>query len=302
MDITIQGLIKNSTDRIGAVNSNIYNLMKQIIERCHKRGVYVLFIQGMRTKEEQARLYGQGRTGYFYNGKDYSQPSKSIVTNAKPGESIHNYGLALDFAIIKNGNEVVWNTTADFDKDGKADWLEVVEEAKKLGFKWGGDWTTFRDYSHLEWIGTLTYAQIYNGKKPVFPPLQPPINPADYYKSGIGNYKTLKNCNVYNGLVFSKSKVIKKLKKDTIIKAIEVIKSGNTHRLQIEVDNRIGYVSAKKTIVKKTPDPQYHTVKKGENLTRIAEKYQTTVEKIAYLNKDIKDVNILTIGQKIRVK
>lgn len=302
MDITIQGLIKNSTNRIGAVHNSIYNLMKQIVERCHKRGVYVLFTQGMRTKEEQAKLYGQGRTGYFYNGKDYSQPSKPLVTNAKPGESIHNYGLALDFAIIKNGSEVVWNTTADFDKDGKADWLEVVEEAKKLGFKWGGDWTTFRDYSHLEWIGNLTYAQIYSGKQPVFPPIKTSINPADYYKSGVGNYKTLKNCNIYNGLVFSKAKVIEKLKKDTIIKAIEVVKSGNTHRLKIRVDNGVGYVSAKKTIVKKVPDPQYHTVEKGENLTVIAQKYDTTIENIMKLNNNIKNKDVIQIGQKIRVR
>ena len=37
----------------------------------------------------------------------------------------------------------------DFDKDGKADWLEVVEYFKSVGFVWGGDWK-FVDKPHFE--------------------------------------------------------------------------------------------------------------------------------------------------------
>lgn len=45
-----------------------------------------------------------------------------------------------------------------------------------------------------------------------------------------------------------------------------------------------------------------HTVKKGENLTVIAKKYGTTVSNILKLNPSIKDANVISINQKIRVK
>lgn len=53
----------------------------------------------------------------------------------------------------------------------------------------------------------------------------------------------------------------------------------------------------KKSITKK-----YHTVTKGQNLTKIANMYSTTVSKILDLNPTITDKNNISIGQKIRVK
>ena len=38
----------------------------------------------------------------------------------------------------------------DFDKDGKADWMEVVKILKSNGWVWGGDWTSFKDKPHFE--------------------------------------------------------------------------------------------------------------------------------------------------------
>ena len=46
----------------------------------------------------------------------------------------------------------------------------------------------------------------------------------------------------------------------------------------------------------------YHTVKKGEVLSVIAQKYNTTVDKIMALNPTIKDKNKIYVGQKIRVR
>lgn len=51
------------------------------------------------------------------------------------------------------------------------------------------------------------------------------------------------------------------------------------------------------TTTKKT----YYTVKKGDNLTKIAKKYKTTVKKLVSLNK-LKNANYLKVGQKLRVK
>lgn len=77
------------------------------------------------------------------------------VTQAKGGYSFHNYGLAFDvvFLIDKDGNGTFeaasWDTKTDFDKDGIADWMEVVNIAKQYGFEWGGDWK-FTDAPHFQ--------------------------------------------------------------------------------------------------------------------------------------------------------
>jgi len=93
---------------------------------------------GVRSLKEQALLFAQGRTS----------PGK-IVTWAKPGQSMHNYGLAIDFCLIVNGKEASWDYCKDFDKDKVPEWVEIVNAFKDKGFAWGGDWTK-KDHPHLE--------------------------------------------------------------------------------------------------------------------------------------------------------
>lgn len=93
----------------------------------------------LRTFAEQQAIYNQGRT----------KPGK-IVTNAKPGQSIHNYGLAIDIVLIIDGKEASWDTKKDWDNDKQSDWMEVVRIFKKYGWTWGGDWRSFKDMPHFE--------------------------------------------------------------------------------------------------------------------------------------------------------
>ena len=102
------------------------------------------FAYTLRTFAEQDALYAQGR----------SKPGNK-VTNAKGGQSYHNYGLAIDIVLLvdkdKNGTfeTAAWDAKTDFDKDGKADWMEVVQIFKRYGFEWGGDWK-FLDLPHFQ--------------------------------------------------------------------------------------------------------------------------------------------------------
>jgi len=106
--------------------------------------VTLRFTHTLRTIAEQNALYAQGR----------SKPGK-IITNAKGGMSFHNYGLAIDIVLLvdrdKNGTHeaAVWDDKADFDKNGKRDWLEVVNIFKQHGWEWGGDWK-FYDAPHFQ--------------------------------------------------------------------------------------------------------------------------------------------------------
>lgn len=100
-----------------------------------------------RSWKEQDALYQKGRT-----------TSGKIVTNAKAGDSWHNYGFAFDIVLLvdKDGNgtyeSASWETDKDYDNDGHPDWMEVVKIAKALGFEWGGDWKSFKDKPHFQMI------------------------------------------------------------------------------------------------------------------------------------------------------
>lgn len=98
----------------------------------------IRIVQGFRTFAEQTVLYAQGRT----------TPGKK-VTNAKAGESMHNYGLAIDFALLIDDKEISWDLKKDWDGDKVADWMEVVKVFKDAGYTWGGQWK-FTDNPHFE--------------------------------------------------------------------------------------------------------------------------------------------------------
>jgi peptidoglycan L-alanyl-D-glutamate endopeptidase CwlK len=88
------------------------------------------------------------------------------VTNAKAGQSIHNYGLAFDIVLLYDNDgdgkfeEASWSLTRDFDKDKIADWMEVTNYFKSKGWEWGGDWASFKDYPHFQFSKGHTWRQL----------------------------------------------------------------------------------------------------------------------------------------------
>lgn len=121
---------------------NIYNEANNKLTNYYLRFAYTL-----RTFQEQDFLYQQGRT----------RPG-TIVTWAKPGQSYHNYGLAVDICLISpDGKMASWDTKTDFDKDGVSDWMEVVAVFKKYGWEAGIDWKSPKqDTPHFQ--KTLGYS------------------------------------------------------------------------------------------------------------------------------------------------
>jgi peptidoglycan LD-endopeptidase CwlK len=126
-----------------------------LVKKAGDIGIRVVITEDFRSVEEQDRLYEQGRTS-----------EGSIVTNAKGGQSYHNYGLAIDFALMDINGVVIWDMKYDGNGNGKSDWSEVVEIAKSLGFQWGGDWANFKDYPHLQMDFGLTIEELQKGKRP----------------------------------------------------------------------------------------------------------------------------------------
>ncbi|OMD55437.1 MULTISPECIES: M15 family metallopeptidase [Paenibacillus] len=154
--LTLTQVKNKSAQRLTNLHPVVRSAATALIERCYKLNIPILITQGLRTIAEQDALYAQGRT----------KPG-AIVTNARGGYSYHNFGLAVDFALLlPNGSSVSWDMCRDGNNNQIADWQEVVKEAKGLGFEWGGDWTSFKDYPHFQMAFGLTLTQFRAGTKP----------------------------------------------------------------------------------------------------------------------------------------
>ncbi|WP_313637820.1 M15 family metallopeptidase [Paenibacillus sp.] len=154
--LNLSQIKEKSRKRLTNLHPVVRSAATALIERCYKLNIPILITQGLRTIAEQDALYAQGRT----------KPG-AIVTNARGGYSYHNYGLAVDFALLlPNGSSVSWDMRRDDNNNRIADWQEVVKEAKALGFEWGGDWTSFKDYPHFQITFGLTLTQLRAGASP----------------------------------------------------------------------------------------------------------------------------------------
>ncbi len=124
----------------------LVRVMDKVLERLKQRGEPFKIYSGTRTFREQDKLYAKGRS-----------QSGPVVTQAKPGQSMHNYGLAVDLApfhLVGQGNQLWWPELED---RGGLVWfhlenvlLEVTQDLKiELDIEWGGRWQ-FRDVPHIQ--------------------------------------------------------------------------------------------------------------------------------------------------------
>lgn len=103
-----------------------------------ENGIKVILTTGYRSIAEQNNLYAQGRT----------KPGKK-VTNARGGDSWHNYGRAADYAFVING-KVTWN----------GPWQAFGKIAQICGLEWGGNFKSILDRPHVQWRQGKTLEQM----------------------------------------------------------------------------------------------------------------------------------------------
>ena len=131
--------------QISDLHPKVQTLCKRFIEMCKTKGIDVIITSTYRDFASQDALFAQGRT----------KPGKK-VTNARAGQSYHNFRCAFDFVPIVNG-KAMWNDTGLFTKCG--------EIAELVGLEWAGRWTKFKEMAHCQYTGGLTLKDLQEGKK-----------------------------------------------------------------------------------------------------------------------------------------
>ena len=126
------------------LNPKVAAMCSEFINRCKAQHIDILITSTYRDAESQNALYAQGRTA----------PGKK-VTNAKGGQSYHNWKVAFDFCPLVNGKPN-WNDVALYTKCG--------EIAESVGLEWAGRWKTFKELAHCQYTGGLTLHDFQQGK------------------------------------------------------------------------------------------------------------------------------------------
>ena len=121
-------------------------MAKEFLENVKAVGIDLLVTSTYRDGESQNALYAQGRTA----------PGK-IVTNAKAGESFHNYRCAVDVVPLVAGKPR-WDVKDEV-------WQTIGKLGKEAGLEWAGDWVKFKETAHFQYTGGLSLAQLERGVK-----------------------------------------------------------------------------------------------------------------------------------------
>ncbi|MGY0557649.1 M15 family metallopeptidase [Lysobacter sp. A421] len=102
----------------------IYQVMRE------QYGYQMVLVEGYRSPQRQAALARRG----------------GAVTGAKAGQSCHQYGLAVDSALYRDG-KLQWDMDDPWTRRGYFLYGELATDA---GLEWGGNWRSIKDYVHLE--------------------------------------------------------------------------------------------------------------------------------------------------------
>lgn len=102
---------------------------RALVQKAGAAGIRIRIISGLRTYEEQDKLYAKGRTA-----------PGSVVTNAKAGQSNHNFGIAFDIGVFE-GTKYLGDSPK---------YKAIGALGMDLGLEWGGNWKTIVDQPHYQ--------------------------------------------------------------------------------------------------------------------------------------------------------
>lgn len=130
-------------EKIVLLKPKVAQMARDFIASCEKAGFDLFIDSTYRSAADQDALYALGRTIVPH----------AIVTNAKGGQSLHQYGVAFDCYPMVAGKII-------FDSP----FTQTAPLGKAIGLEWGGDWTTFPDKPHFQYLADYTLEDFQNNR------------------------------------------------------------------------------------------------------------------------------------------
>jgi peptidoglycan LD-endopeptidase CwlK len=137
---------KNIATLLPKMQVKARQILKMAADREKAGAPKCVILSGTRTYAEQNVLYAKGRTA-----------GGNIVTNARGGQSNHNFGVALDVGLFSGTKYLTGASKAEnkaYEDLAHAIKGEIADVA------WGGDWRTFKDLPHFEYATGINLAQV----------------------------------------------------------------------------------------------------------------------------------------------
>lgn len=113
-------------ERIKSLTPDMQSAVRKLLNYAYQIGLDARVIQGTRTRQEQQKLFDEGKT------------------KAQPGQSYHNLKLAVDIGIFRYDGDYVYDNDVCLELLGK--------KALKFGLRWGGFWS-HPDTPHFQMAG-----------------------------------------------------------------------------------------------------------------------------------------------------
>lgn len=130
-----------SQERLKLVCPEFADMINTLYAQCAAEDNFLTVAQGLRTWEEQDGLWLKGRDaeGNVIN-------KALVVTNARGGESWHNFGLAVDCYPENVAGIIDWNPAHPV-------WKRMEEIGQSLGLTSGANWIRLVDAPHFQLTG-----------------------------------------------------------------------------------------------------------------------------------------------------
>ncbi len=148
----------------------------QFLAEARLAGIDVLVTCTLRDFDAQNALYAHGRTREELDavGLTHVAPAPGPrVTNARGGDSFHQYACAFDVVPLRHGKPV-WGTSGNGIDDDPADdetddlelWQRLGAIGEACGLDWAGRWKgRLREMAHFQYTGGIALADFKGGKR-----------------------------------------------------------------------------------------------------------------------------------------
>jgi peptidoglycan L-alanyl-D-glutamate endopeptidase CwlK len=130
---------------LNSLNPYVALLARRFLDLTRAHNLDVRITTAFRSWDDEDRLFAQGR---WLPG--------NIVTNARGGDSYHNWGLAFDAAPYENN--IHSTDTSKF--------IQMGHLGQQVGLQWGGTFKSLVDYPHFQYTFGLNTWDLLDGIRP----------------------------------------------------------------------------------------------------------------------------------------